>query len=36
MGEEAIWDLMTFLERLPSLTPSQYKSLVKTSDGQSH
>lgn len=36
MGDEAIWDLVAFLERLPSLTPSQYKSLVKASDGHSH
>lgn len=34
--DEAIWDMVAFLERLPSLTPGQYKSLVKASDGHSH
>lgn len=36
MRDEAIWDLVAFLERLPSLTPGQYKSWVKASDGHAH
>lgn len=34
--DEAIWDLVAFLQRMPALSPEQYLALVESSDGHSH
>lgn len=34
--DEAIWDMVAFLQRMPALTPEQYLALVESSDGHSH
>lgn len=36
MEDEAIWDLVAFLDKLPSLSPGDYQRAVMTSDGHSH
>lgn len=36
MEDEAIWDLVAFLQSLPSLSVNQYVALVEESDGHSH
>lgn len=36
MDDDSIWDLVAFLQRMPSLTPSSYEQLVAVSDGHSH
>lgn len=36
MEDAAIWDLVAFLDRLPALTPEQYRALVEASDGHAH
>ncbi|BAN36056.1 cytochrome c family protein [Sulfuricella denitrificans skB26] len=36
MEDEVIWDLVAFLQDLPSLSESQYVALVEASDGHSH
>ncbi len=36
MEDAAIWDLVAFLERLPALSPVQYRALVEASDGHAH
>jgi mono/diheme cytochrome c family protein len=34
--DEAIWDIVAFLRRMPALSPSQYVALVESSEGHSH
>lgn len=34
--DEAIWDLVAFIQKMPSLSAAQYASLVESSDGHSH
>jgi mono/diheme cytochrome c family protein len=34
--DEAIWDIVAFLQTLPTLTADQYVALVESSDGHSH
>ncbi|OZA29414.1 MAG: cytochrome C [Hydrogenophilales bacterium 17-61-9] len=34
--DEAIWDMVAFLQQMPALTPGQYLALVESSDGHSH
>ena len=34
--DEAIWDMVAFLQRMPALSPAQYLALVESSDGHSH
>lgn len=34
--DEAIWDLVAFLQRMPTLSPTQYLALVESSEGHSH
>lgn len=34
--DEAIWDMVAFLQRMPAFTPAQYLALVESSDGHSH
>ena len=36
MEDAAIWNLVAFLSRLPTLTPEQYHTLVEASDGHAH
>lgn len=36
MEDQAIWDLVAFLQELPSLTPASYRARVATSDGHHH
>ncbi len=36
MEDEAIWDLVAFLQKLPGLTATDYKALVASSEGHSH
>jgi mono/diheme cytochrome c family protein len=36
MDDEAIWDLVAFLQGLPALSANQYFALVEASDGHSH
>lgn len=36
MEDEAIWDLVAFLQVLPALSANQYFALVEESDGHSH
>jgi hypothetical protein len=36
MEDEAIWDLVAFLQRLPGLTATDYTALVASSEGHSH
>ena len=36
MEDNAIWDLVAFLQQMPSLSPEQYRDLVAHSDGHSH
>lgn len=36
MDDEAIWDLVAFLQKMPSMSPDEYKTLVDASDGHSH
>lgn len=36
MEDEAIWDLVAFLDKLPSLSPGDYQRIVMASDGHSH
>lgn len=36
MEDAAIWDLVAFLERLPGLSPEQYRDLVAASPGHAH
>jgi mono/diheme cytochrome c family protein len=36
MDDEAIWGLVAFLQRLPSLDAAQYRALVDSSGGHSH
>lgn len=36
MEDAAIWDLVAFLERLPALSPAQYRAQVEASDGHAH
>jgi hypothetical protein len=36
MEDEAIWDLVAFLQRLPGLTAADYTALVASSEGHSH
>lgn len=34
--DEAIWDMVAFLQQVPSLSAEQYGALVESSDGHSH
>lgn len=34
--DEAIWDMVAFLQQMPALTAEQYAALVESSDGHSH
>lgn len=34
--DEAIWDMVAFLQKMPTLTADQYTALVASSDGHSH
>lgn len=34
--DEAIWDMVAFLQQMPTLTADQYSELVESSDGHSH
>jgi hypothetical protein len=34
--DDAIWDLVAFLQRMPALSPAQYLALVEASEGHSH
>lgn len=34
--DEAIWDMVAFLQQMPALSPEQYLALVESSDGHSH
>ncbi len=36
IGDESIWDLVAFLNALPTLSPFQYRQLVSASDGHTH
>lgn len=36
MGDEHIWGMVAFLQQLPSLDASQYRTLVAASDGHAH
>lgn len=36
MEDAAIWDLVAFLQKLPTLTPEQYRDMVESSEGHSH
>lgn len=36
MEDQAIWDLVAFLQAMPALSPSEYRRLVASSDGHSH
>lgn len=36
MEDEAIWDLVAFLQKLPGLTAADYRALVASSDGHRH
>lgn len=34
--DEAIWDMVAFIQKMPSLSGKQYASLVESSEGHSH
>ena len=34
--DEAIWDMVAFLQKMPALTADQYGALVESSEGHSH
>ncbi len=34
--DEAIWDMVAFIQKMPTLTADQYAALVESSDGHSH
>ncbi len=34
--DEAIWDMVAFLQQMPALSPAQYLELVEASEGHSH
>lgn len=34
--DEAIWDMVAFLQKMPALSAEQYAALVESSDGHSH
>lgn len=34
--DEAIWDMVAFLQRMPALSPEQYLALVESSNGHVH
>lgn len=34
--DEAIWDMVAFLQQMPALSPERYLALVESSDGHSH
>lgn len=36
MEDAAIWDLVAFLQKLPALSPGQYRAVVEASDGHAH
>lgn len=36
VGDEHIWDMVAFMQRMPALSPAQYRALVKASDGHAH
>ncbi len=36
MGDDAIWDIVAFMQKMPTLTAAQYRALVKASDGHAH
>ena len=36
VGDEAIWDMVAFMQRMPTLSPKQYLALVKASEGHAH
>lgn len=36
MDDASIWDLVAFIEKLPTLSPTEYRALVDSSDGHSH
>ena len=36
MEDEAIWDMVAFLQQMPALKAEQYAALVESSDGHSH
>jgi cytochrome c len=36
MEDEAIWDLVAFLQKMPSMSADEYQTLVKSSGGHSH
>ena len=36
MADEHIWNMVAFLQRLPSLSPRQYRELVEASGGHAH
>ncbi|RTL37308.1 MAG: cytochrome c [Rhodocyclaceae bacterium] len=36
MEDEAIWDLVAFIQQLPGLTTADYRALVASSEGHSH
>lgn len=36
MEDAAIWDLVAFLQKMPSLSPEQYRASVEASDGHAH
>lgn len=36
MGDPYLWDMVAFLQKLPELSPEQYRALVASSGGHSH
>lgn len=36
MEDEAIWDLVAFIQKIPALSSGQYLALVESSEGHSH
>ena len=34
--DDAIWDMVAFIQKMPTLTADQYAALVESSDGHSH
>lgn len=36
IGDESIWDMVAFMQKMPALSADQYTALVASSDGHSH
>ncbi len=34
--DDAIWDMVAFMQKMPTLSPDEYRALVASSDGHSH